>query len=196
MPGFSQWAHPFKQEIEKIAAPFDIYKQLSSVLPSIKSASMILKDRGYKAYLKKDGDSASALFERALEIDNGNSFAQYNLACTLALKYRKTDKMRRKEIELRISEHLKEAAEKDYWWALKLFFDADRDSVRDYAFYGSSTRGGPYVAETNIEAYTFFILMGLLNFIQLLLAMVQMARSHVVNMKMNMKINGKSGDPF
>jgi hypothetical protein len=119
--------HPYQDELKGYLKELSSKEYQDNLIKNINKNSMNYNSKGFFAYKKADWDSAITLFKKAIELDSGNSYAYFNLACTLALKHKK--KMTQK-ITSEIMTHLEKAVSLDSYWCLKVFFDSDLAHLR------------------------------------------------------------------
>jgi hypothetical protein len=145
----AQGPHPLKNEICVYLEKINIDNRLDKVLAGIKKESMEYNKQGYFAYEKRDWDKALRQFNKAIEIDDKNSFAHYNYACTLSLKYGSSAGSKALD---EIVAHLETAAELDVYWCIKIFDDTDFDAIRKMnSLHNEHGIGGDCAMETYVS---------------------------------------------
>jgi len=142
---------PLDNELKSHLGRIDIYDRLDSVLENISAASMEENRIGFGYYQKNDWDNALIHFRDAFVLDEGNSFAHFNLACTLAILYKGRYTW---NVTAEIVEHLEIAARLDPYWGIKIFLDSDLDPLRSIRAVEQVYIAGEDCAPA--ETYTYY----------------------------------------
>lgn len=122
---------------------------------TVSDHSIELNTLGYRAYQSGDLTEAARLFREAVEADDDNALAHYNLACTLALLRRSEPACEHDATQLTILNHLARAVELDEGRRTRMRQDADLDDLRNLLRFRILDQGMP-----SSEAATRSLLAG------------------------------------
>ena len=110
---------------------------------AVSDRSIELNTQGYRAYKSGDLVEAARLFRAAVDADDDNALAHYNLACTLALLRRTEPACEHDATQVTILDHLARAIELDDGRRTRMRQDADLDDLRDLLRFRILDQGMP-----------------------------------------------------
>lgn len=123
--------HPKAAEIQQYLNENPIEPRIPELLIEISQKSSDLNEAGHWSHLEKRYNEAIALFREAIEFDDDNSFAWYNMARSYALMGG--------NYYGEVMEPLEKAVQREWFWGLKLMVDPDLNAWRyarlDTTFY-------------------------------------------------------------
>lgn len=123
--------HPMAKEIQAYLDAHPIDPRIPELLDGISPQSMEMNKTGYQTLMEKQYNHAADSFLDAIDIDEGNVFAWYNLGCTYGLIHA-AQGVSTGNAALSAASAVARAAELEWYWGLKLMVDTDLDSVRHF----------------------------------------------------------------
>jgi hypothetical protein len=143
--------HPKAEEIQAYINKHPFESRRPDIVAKITAESMSLNQEGMRLYGERRYGASLETFQKAIAADDGNSIAYYNAACVMALQYAagSGSGAQRDRLLLSIVRYLKQAIEREWYWALQMMVDTDLDPVRSFSgHYGTELR---YTLTEDIE---------------------------------------------